>query len=118
MIYYKPSQEISTGGSIDDCPNSLVQGTKLFEITNSLADVLICVPSFTAGKDKGLDLRDVIFGLCRLLASFRGGDPAVVSLLAEKLVTSGVMLLDPRQAIAPIDESGDDDQDYHADRLL
>lgn len=52
---------------------------------------MICVPSLSHSTDNlsgGLSHRDVIHELCTLLASFRGGNPAVIAILREKLGTS------------------------------
>lgn len=52
---------------------------------------MICVPSLSNSTDNlsdGLSHRDVIHELCTLLESFRGGNPAVIAILREKLGTS------------------------------
>jgi hypothetical protein len=52
---------------------------------------MICVPSLSLSTDNlsgGLSHRDVIHELCTLLASFRGGNPAVIAILRDKLGTS------------------------------
>lgn len=52
---------------------------------------MICVPTLSHSADNltgGLSHRDVIHELCTLLASFRGGNPAVIAILREKLGTS------------------------------
>jgi hypothetical protein len=57
---------------------------------------MICVPSLTLSTDNpngGLSHRDVIQELCTLLASFRGGNPAVISILREKLSMSDFQYL-------------------------
>jgi hypothetical protein len=94
-----------------------LQETKLFEITNSLADVMICVPSFMDGSHDGLGSRDVVHELCKLLASFRGGNPAVIAILRDKLVSSGLMESGP-EGLIDYRELGDDDQSGYQNPLL
>jgi hypothetical protein len=89
----------------------------LFEITNSLADVMICVPSLTSGNQGGWGLRDVVYELCKLLASFRGGNPAVVGILREKLFSSGLLMQNPGRIIDFHDQEEDPSSQY-ADNLL
>jgi hypothetical protein len=94
-----------------------LQETKLFEITNSLADVMICVPSFMEGSHTGLGPRDVVHELCKLLASFRGGNPAVIAILRDKLVSSGLMESGPERLIEYQELEGDDQSDYQVHML-
>ena len=89
----------------------------MFEITNSLADVMICVPSFMDGSHAGLGPRDVVHELCKLLASFRGGNPAVIAILRDKLVSSGLMESGP-EGLIDYRELGDDDQSGYQNPLL
>jgi hypothetical protein len=93
------------------------QELKLFEITNSLADVMICVPSLMDGSNAGLGPRDVIHELCKLLASFRGGNPAVIAILRDKLVSTGLTVSHPERLIE-YQELENDDQSGYPDHLL
>lgn len=93
-----------------------MEETKLFEITNSLADVMICVPSFMEGSHSGLGPRGVVQELCKLLASFRGGNPTVIAILRDKLVSSGLMESGPERLIRY--QEPDDDQSGYQDHLL
>jgi hypothetical protein len=93
------------------------QETKLFEITNSLADVMICVPSLTNGNQGGLGLIDVVYELCKLLASFRGGNPAVIGILRDKLFSSGLLVQNPGRIIDFQDQE-DGPSSQYSDNLL
>lgn len=83
------------------------QETKLFDIANSLADVMICVPS-AAPESFGVGPRDLIQSLSVLLGSFRGGNPAVVSILQEKLTTLGLSASTPSQMLLDLSSSEED----------
>lgn len=85
----------------------LHQETKLFDIANSLADVMICVPSATP-ESFGVGPRDLIHSLSVLLGSFRGGNPAVVSILQEKLTILGLSVSPPQQKLLDLSSSEDE----------
>ncbi len=53
--------------------------------------MMICVPSLMDGNHAGPNPRDIVQELCKLLASFRGGNPAVLAILRDKLFRSGLM---------------------------
>lgn len=65
----------------------------------------------------GLGPRDVVHELCKLLASFRGGNPAVIAILRDKLVSSRLMESGPESLIG-YQELEDDDQSGYRDHLL
>ncbi|CAI6342231.1 unnamed protein product [Periconia digitata] len=69
--------------------------SKLFDITNSLADVMIFVPSLNQHSGFGVGPRDLIHSLSSLLSSFRGGNPAVMNILQEKLTVLGLSVVPP-----------------------
>ncbi|KAF2645885.1 hypothetical protein P280DRAFT_495615 [Massarina eburnea CBS 473.64] len=73
--------------------------SKLFDIANSLADVMICVPSFNQESGFGVGPRDLIHSLSTLLSSFRGGNPAVMNILQEKLGTLGLAVSSPQKLL-------------------
>jgi len=77
---------------------------------------MICVPSFMDGSHAGLGPRDVVHELCKLLASFRGGNPAVIAILRDKLVSSGLMESDPEWLIEY--QELEDDQNAYSNHLL
>lgn len=71
----------------------------MFDIANSLADVMICVPSLNHESHFGIGPRDLIHSLSSLLAHFRGGNPAVISILQDKLTQLGVSVASPQKLI-------------------
>ncbi|KAF2174947.1 hypothetical protein K469DRAFT_647764 [Zopfia rhizophila CBS 207.26] len=85
--------------------------TKLFDIANSLADVMICVPSINHESHFGIGPRDLIHSLSSLLASFRGGNPAVISILQDKLTTLGLSV-SPLQKLIDLSSSEDEHDDW------
>jgi hypothetical protein len=74
---------------------------------------MICVPSLTNGSHGGLGPRDVINELCKLLASFRGGNRAVIGVLRDKLASSGLMVQSPGRFIDYQELQEDDDGQSH-----
>src|SRR4051794_19068172 len=62
------------------------QEIKLFEIANTLLDVITCVPSLS--QDISLQTRDVFHGLCCLLTSLSGGQAYGLEILKRKLAES------------------------------
>ncbi|KAF2473748.1 uncharacterized protein BDR25DRAFT_281672 [Lindgomyces ingoldianus] len=85
--------------------------TKLFDIANSLADVMICVPAINHESHFWIGPRDLIHSLSSLLASFRGGNPAVIRILQEKLTTLGLWVSSPQKLI-DISSSEDEHEDW------
>lgn len=83
--------------------------SKLFDIANSLADVMICVPSLNQDSGFGIGPRDLIHSLSSLLGSFRGGNPAVTNILQDKLTTLGLAISSPQRRL--IDLSSEDEPD-------
>lgn len=83
--------------------------SKLFDIANSLADVMICVPSINHESHFGIGPRDLIHHLSTLLASFRGGNPAVLNILQDKLTSLGLAVSSPRRLtdLSPSSDEGD-----------
>ena len=59
---------------------------------------MICVPSATP-ESFGVGPRDLIHSLSVLLGSFRGGNPAVVGILQEKLMILGLSVSSPQQKL-------------------
>ncbi|KAF2010132.1 hypothetical protein BU24DRAFT_357367 [Aaosphaeria arxii CBS 175.79] len=70
--------------------------SKLFDIATSLADVMICVPTINYDAGFSIGPRDLIHELSTLLASFRGGNPAVINILQEKMSALGLSTSSPR----------------------
>jgi hypothetical protein len=83
------------------------QESKLFDVANSLADVMIIMPSMNDDSSFGIGPRDLIHSLSQVLASFRGGNPAVISILQDKLTTLGLAVGSPQKLLelsSPEDE--------------
>jgi hypothetical protein len=77
---------------------------------------MICIPSATP-ESFGVGPRDLIHSLSVLLGSFRGGNPAVVSILQEKLTTLGISVCSPQQKLLDI-SSSEDDRERDSDRAI
>ncbi|KAF1992682.1 hypothetical protein P154DRAFT_528297 [Amniculicola lignicola CBS 123094] len=73
--------------------------SKLFDVANSLADVMIFVPTINQDSHFSLGPRDLMHSLGSLLASFRGGNPAVIKVLQEKLTMLGLAVSSPQKLI-------------------
>ncbi|KAJ4301734.1 hypothetical protein N0V90_003827 [Kalmusia sp. IMI 367209] len=86
--------------------------SKLFDIANSLADVMICVPSLNQDTGFGIGPRDLMHSLSSLLGSFRGGNPAVTSILQDKLTTLGLTISSPQKRLTDISSSEDERDDW------
>ncbi|KAF1937607.1 hypothetical protein EJ02DRAFT_50285 [Clathrospora elynae] len=73
--------------------------SKIFDVANSLADVMMIMPSLNHQSHFDIGPRDLIHSLSQVLASFRGGNPAVINILQEKLTTLGVAVGSPQKLI-------------------
>ena len=82
------------------------QELKIFEIANTLLDVINCVPSLTFGQTKLMvqGPRDVFYGLSSLLASLSGGQSKSLALLQGKMAAAKV----PVQQVPRLIEFEDD----------
>jgi hypothetical protein len=77
----------------------MLQESKLFDVANSLADVMIIMPSMNHESHFDIGPRDLIHNLSLVLASFRGGNPAVLSILQDKLSTLGLAVGSPQKLL-------------------
>lgn len=57
---------------------------KLFEVTNALSDVLLCVPSSRTNKDTMFGPRDYLRGLFDVLNNIRGGNQNLLGIIKGK----------------------------------
>ncbi|KAH9874597.1 hypothetical protein IAQ61_003787 [Plenodomus lingam] len=73
--------------------------SKLFDVANSLADVMMIMPSMNHESHFGIGPRDLIHSLSQVLAGFRGGNPAVIGILQEKLDTLGLSHGSPQKLL-------------------
>jgi hypothetical protein len=71
----------------------------LFDVANSLADVMIIMPAMNHESHFNIGPRDLIHNLSLVLSGFRGGNPAVVSVLQEKLSTLGLAVGSPQKLL-------------------
>lgn len=55
--------------------------------------------------------RDLIHSLSSLLGSFRGGNPAVTSILQDKLATLGLTISSPQRRLTDVSSSEDEHED-------
>jgi hypothetical protein len=78
---------------------TLTQESKLFDVANSLADVMIIMPSMNHESHFGIGPRDLIHNLSQVLSNFRGGNPAVLSILQDKLTTLGMAVGSPQKLL-------------------
>lgn len=60
---------------------------------------MICVPSLNHESHFGIGPRDLIHSLSTLLAQFRGGNPAVIGVLQDKLTQLGLSVSSPQKLI-------------------
>lgn len=73
--------------------------SKLFDVANSLADVMIIMPSMNHESHFGIGPRDLIHNLSVVLSGFRGGNPAVLNILQDKLSTLGMAVGSPQKLL-------------------
>ncbi|KAJ4368382.1 hypothetical protein N0V83_006739 [Neocucurbitaria cava] len=90
--------------------------SKLFDVANSLADVMMIMPSMNHESHFGIGPRDLIHSLSQVLSSFRGGNPAVISILQHKLTTLGLAVNSP-QKLLDISSPEEEHEEWH-DRSL
>ncbi|KAH7088829.1 hypothetical protein FB567DRAFT_318879 [Paraphoma chrysanthemicola] len=86
--------------------------SKLFDVANSLADVMIIMPSMNHESHFGIGPRDLIHNLSQVLSGFRGGNPAVLNILQEKLATLGLAVGSP-QRLLELSSPEEDREEWH-----
>jgi hypothetical protein len=89
-----------------------MQESKIFDVANSLADVMIIMPSMNHESHFGIGPRDLIHNLSQVLSGFRGGNPAVLSILQEKLSTLGLAVGSP-QRLLELSSPEEEREDWH-----
>ncbi|KAL5117894.1 hypothetical protein ACEQ8H_004212 [Pleosporales sp. CAS-2024a] len=90
--------------------------SKLFDVANSLADVMIIMPSMNHESHLGIGPRDLIHNLSQVLSGFRGGNPAVLNILQDKLTTLGMAVGSP-QKLLELSSPEEEGEEWH-DRKL
>lgn len=86
--------------------------SKLFDVANSLADVMMIMPSLNHESHFDVGPRDLIHSLAQVLASFRGGNPAVISILQEKLTMLGLSAGSP-QKLLELSSPEEEHEEWH-----
>lgn len=88
------------------------QESKLFDVANSLADVMMIMPSMNHESHFDVGPRDLIHSLSQVLGSFRGGNPAVINILQEKLMNLGLALGSP-QKLLELSSPEEEQEEWH-----
>ncbi|KAF2855748.1 hypothetical protein T440DRAFT_162217 [Plenodomus tracheiphilus IPT5] len=91
--------------------------SKLFDVANSLADVMMIMPSMNHESHFGIGPRDLIHSLSQVLAGFRGGNPAVIGILQGKLETLGLSHGSP-QKLLELSSPEEEREDWHEKRTM
>ncbi|KAF7451726.1 Fungal-trans domain containing protein [Pyrenophora tritici-repentis] len=73
--------------------------SKIFDVANSLADVMMIMPSLNHESRFDVGPRDLIHSLAQVLGNFRGGNPSVINILQGKLTTLGFAAGSPQKLI-------------------
>ncbi|CEI62268.1 unnamed protein product [Fusarium venenatum] len=83
--------------------------SKLFEVANSVADVLICAPTLANVGSVHVGPRDILAALSSLITSLRTtGNPALLTLLREKMVACALDQAKPGRLLQITDVSDED----------
>jgi len=89
--------------------------SKLFDVANSLADVMIIMPSMNHESHFGIGPRDLIHSLSQVLSNFRGGNPAVINILQDKLTQLGMSCGSP-QKLLELSSPEEEKEEWHGER--
>ena len=95
----------------------IAQESKLFDVANSLADVMIIMPSMNHESHFGIGPRDLIHSLSQVLSSFRGGNPAVINILQDKLTQLGMAVGSP-QKLLELSSPEEEKDEWHGERTM
>ncbi|KAF2129317.1 hypothetical protein P153DRAFT_290769 [Dothidotthia symphoricarpi CBS 119687] len=90
---------------------------KLFDVANSLADVMMIMPSLNHESHFEFGPRDLIHSLSQVLSSFRGGNPAVMSILQEKMAALGLSVGSP-QRLLELSSPEEEHEVWHGERSM
>lgn len=93
------------------------QEAKLFDVANSLADVMMIMPSLNHGSHFEFGPRDLVHSLSQVLSSFRGGNPAVMSILQEKMTALGLSVCSP-QRLLELSSPEEENDVWHGERSM
>lgn len=85
------------------------QMSKLFEVANSVADVIICAPDLADVDSAHVGPRDILCALSSLIASLRTtANPALLTLLREKMMACALGQAGPGRPLQITDVPDDD----------
>jgi hypothetical protein len=73
---------------------------------------MIIMPSMNHESHFGIGPRDLIHNLSRVLSGFRGGNPAVLSILQDKLTTLGLAVGSP-QRLLELSSPEEEREEFH-----
>jgi hypothetical protein len=73
---------------------------------------MIIMPSMNHESHFGIGPRDLIHNLSRVLSGFRGGNPAVLSILQDKLSTLGLAVGSP-QRLLELSSPEEEREEFH-----
>jgi len=93
------------------------QESKLFDVANSLADVMIIMPVMNHESHFSIGPRDLIHSLSQVLSSFRGGNPAVINILQDKLTQLGMSFGSP-QKLLELSSPEEEKEEWHGERSM
>ncbi len=83
--------------------------SKLFEVANSVADVIICAPDLADVNSAHVGPRDILCALSSLIASLRTtANPALLALLREKMMACALGQAGPGRPLQITDVPDDD----------
>lgn len=71
------------------------------------------MPSMNQGSHFDIGPRDLIHSLTQVLSGFRGGNPAVISILQEKLTTLGLSVGSP-QKLLELSSPEEEHEEFHS----
>jgi hypothetical protein len=98
-------------------PLTTAQESKLFDVANSLADVMIIMPAMNHESHFGIGPRDLIHSLSQVLSSFRGGNPAVINILQDKLTQLGLSVGSP-QKLLELSSPEEEKEEWRGERSM
>lgn len=79
---------------------------------------MIIMPSMNHESHFGIGPRDLIHSLSRILSSFRGGNPAVISILQDKLTQLGMAAGSPQKLLELSSPEEEEKEEWHGERSM
>jgi hypothetical protein len=78
---------------------------------------MIILPSMNHESHFGIGPRDLIHSLSQVLSSFRGGNPAVINILQDKLTQLGMAVGSP-QKLLELSSPEEEKEEWHGERSM